>query len=1135
MRGYKRQNNAVKCVLIFAVSLILASTEFSTELSAKQKAYSTSNLKEGKENSAREKELGKLLISIKMILTSMEAESMAGRNTGPQIILLKSKKEKISKLDSAIREEFSENRKKISGAGLPEEIIKRLDAAKSGYEKSLKRLFFHLLKIEELKQDSDKALPGENEKEKKELLLIQIRKTLEFLIKTAQGPRHDPLKFPTKTPPEKPAKVQNPPVAGNTGFFKILLDFLVPDLHAATLPTDVDLAETLDTVLSPEIIDTASALKNNPVEIYEYVRNNFKYEPYWGSRKGAREVLMEGGGNDIDLASLLIALYRAAGIPANYARAKVEIPIEKAMKWLGVEAREIVPMIFASNNIPVETVNSGGKISAVIIEHIWVNAYVPFINGRGVINEPGDTWVPLDPSFKEMVIKQISYADYASSGLLTDTLIQFDSNDYLSTLQAEDPTAYHEGKINEYLAINHPPYISAVIYRELELIKTQMRMLSGSLPYKIVSLVETYAELPAGLRYYIRFELLDAAGSMISLQYQGSTPELAGKRITLSYRPASTADQEVINLYGDIYDTPAYLVNVLPELRLAGTVVASGTPVMHGSLQKLKIIFNSPAGESETVENSLYAAGYHAIVLNLQSINQLMLYKRTDMIEASNKIFDAGGTVSEDEHVGEFLNATGRLYFQKLDALYKNAQKIYAMVDVRKISEAIVSIETETDYIFGLPAKVRVAGLGIDVDREIHSAFPIDGSLGRRAKYIKLGGYASSYLEHIIFEELFEDSLGAKAVSAVKLIQLANDQLIPVHEIRADNINLLLPLLQVSAQLKNDIENAINAGKNVIIPEKEITYAGWKGTGYIVWDDESGLYLISGGTGGGKSMNLGIADWARSFINVRYAYRIDQMARATEASIVMFPGYDNRFGTNDDIIYELVPVGEAVRQYNQMVDIYNQTSSVLMLRKKITYSEFTNPYTNNGLSMHDAGLTGLIRITDQNRFDMISKHFYLHEFDLPKGNTQYEYWQKESFPFVKVAPSIVVLLEEISKNLARHLNFGNSLGVMITVNSGYRSGGYNQMIEGAQNSYHLTGAAADVKFTAKGLINPLVTYCLAHEILSKTYQSNASGYNYFGELQKKEFGTIHMSTGTDDNPLRIPNPEVKCVDVISSN
>jgi len=86
----------------------------------------------------------------------------------------------------------------------------------------------------------------------------------------------------------------------------------------STLPTPDDLNSTIDVQITPEIEDLAEMLGHDPVAIYEYVRNNFEYEPYYGSLKGSQETLWEEAGNDADLASLLIALYRASGIPARY-------------------------------------------------------------------------------------------------------------------------------------------------------------------------------------------------------------------------------------------------------------------------------------------------------------------------------------------------------------------------------------------------------------------------------------------------------------------------------------------------------------------------------------------------------------------------------------------------------------------------------------------------------------------------------------------------------------------------------------------------------------------------------------------------------------------------------------------------
>ena len=48
---------------------------------------------------------------------------------------------------------------------------------------------------------------------------------------------------------------------------------------------------------------------------------------------------------------------------------------------------------------------------------------------------------------------------------------------------------------------------------------------------------------------------------------------------------------------------------------------------------------------------------------------------------------------------------------------------------------------------------------------------------------------------------------------------------------------------------RQEIQKALNNGKLVIVPEKEISYYDWRGTGYIVLNTENGAasYMIAGG------------------------------------------------------------------------------------------------------------------------------------------------------------------------------------------------------------------------------------------------------------------------------------------------
>ena len=56
--------------------------------------------------------------------------------------------------------------------------------------------------------------------------------------------------------------------------------------QATDLPGPEDLAETIEVQFTPEIVALAAELNNNPVEIYNWVRNNIDFVPTWRSIQG---------------------------------------------------------------------------------------------------------------------------------------------------------------------------------------------------------------------------------------------------------------------------------------------------------------------------------------------------------------------------------------------------------------------------------------------------------------------------------------------------------------------------------------------------------------------------------------------------------------------------------------------------------------------------------------------------------------------------------------------------------------------------------------------------------------------------------------------------------------------------------
>ena len=63
--------------------------------------------------------------------------------------------------------------------------------------------------------------------------------------------------------------------------------------------------------------------------------------------------------------------------------------------------------ILATNGIPVTLMKtSGGVYKNVQMEHVYVKAFIDYIPSRGAVHKQGDTWIPLDPSYKQYTYTQ---------------------------------------------------------------------------------------------------------------------------------------------------------------------------------------------------------------------------------------------------------------------------------------------------------------------------------------------------------------------------------------------------------------------------------------------------------------------------------------------------------------------------------------------------------------------------------------------------------------------------------------------------------------------------------------------------------------------------------------------------------
>jgi len=147
-----------------------------------------------------------------------------------------------------------------------------------------------------------------------------------------------------------------------------------------------------------------------------------------------------------------------------------------------------------------------------------------------------------------------------------------------------------------------------------------------------------------------------------------------------------------------------------------------------------------------------------------------------------------------------------------------------------------------------------INGLSVDIGLIRSLVVSLDGDSAKKKQFMITSGINSSSLEHLVPEQLFSTPTQlAHGIAAVEVLKIVNSQGIPIYFVDQANITSVLPQLQIDAEAKTDITNAVNAAKLVIVSKANITLNHWTGCGYIVIDPSSGAgaYMISGGTSGG--------------------------------------------------------------------------------------------------------------------------------------------------------------------------------------------------------------------------------------------------------------------------------------------
>jgi len=209
-----------------------------------------------------------------------------------------------------------------------------------------------------------------------------------------------------------------------------------------------------------------------------------------------------------------------------------------------------------------------------------------------------------------------------------------------------------------------------------------------------------------------------------ALNLSQSLPDIAGKRLTLSFEPATDSDRQVIESYLpdipegqelDLNDLPTslpgYLINLNAQLKLDGEVVAeSGSFTMGQELSSTTGITRLIGGW-HSANNKPIAGEFYAFGIDLAGISAKQLETVKNRMETVKTKLEAQQFegLTKDGIIGDMLYAGALSYFAANDVNLKILNRGEQAIAYRQPSCGTFSTNLNTIYSFGVPRQVEMS------------------------------------------------------------------------------------------------------------------------------------------------------------------------------------------------------------------------------------------------------------------------------------------------------------------------------------------------------------------------------------------------------------------------------------------
>lgn len=652
---------------------------------------------------------------------------------------------------------------------------------------------------------------------------------------------------------------------------------------ATTLPATpnaADLAPTLDAPQTAAIQALARQLNNNPVEIVNWVQTHITPLPGQGSLQGAAGVLASGRGNATDIASLTLALLRAAGVPARYATGTIEITASRLQAWLGNAATPADAIkLLADAGIQADAQRAGGSIQRVRLPHTWVLAWVNAAPARGARNlatdAAGNAWIPVDGTYKEY---QTQWPGKLPADLVGTLVGQTEAQAAAAAIQTDASSGQLIAANNSKLAAlltTQAQRLSEQIQRNAPDAQTLADvlgnrildwsiypLLSLSQPYSVVDEPGVYQTLPDTARGTLSLTLYGSAQDQYvgrpALRYTTPMVSLQGKHLSLAFGPADAASlaalQAQLGAPTNLSALPTRLMTT--GIRLTGSLSVDGAA--QASLDAL------PLGQTYYGELSL-TTGNGSVDTRLALTGRVGETRSFDWDLAGN----LAPELSDDRaRLQSATPATSRVATQlhSLDHLYLESHNLYGQIAAAAGKVSLYrgpTLQTaytwlDTELLVGVPVRLAPVGLALGESTPNWAAAPTQvatqaaGSLAPLNRQLNALGGTLAYV-------IPETALGGQGISAQRLFAQGLTSGASLWQITPGNL-AQLSALNLAPGLGSRVQDLVANGSRVTVNGADVTLSDWQGRGLLVEDPASrvGTSFASGGlaTASGSSFTL---------------------------------------------------------------------------------------------------------------------------------------------------------------------------------------------------------------------------------------------------------------------------------------